>query len=373
MNRNVCETKNFFFFLLSTTLLIGCSIDLNANININSDSTSQSGSEGGSGVYVYTAGYSDASLHLSSLNTTTGALTAVTSYSVTASPRSIARSSDGSCLWVASAGGTVHEYSVDSSDGTLTQVGTKTLTSPYTVYVHPTLSVLYVGYSQNIQSYTINSDCTLSALGAANSLAASHQVAGMSIVGDYLFTNVNGIGWDYTYVHSINAGTGALTAFDDALTHSQTTVAVVAREGTASNLFQAFALNWQGGFYQNNFDSSGPTLTGMVASRSVGLINNYKIFFGPDSRLYVPTRDYIWIGTLDASGAPTSSKSIDLPGAADTFGAGQVLFQSSSLVLITSINQDRLYSFDFTADTLTEIDSVSIGDNPAFGAELIEF
>jgi len=101
------------------------------------------------GSFLYVANISDHNINEYSINSTNGTLTPLSPAAVSngngTKPDELAISPDGTLLWVTGAAGTVTSYTVDTTTGQITSVGSiGGFSVLFGITLHPTLSVLYV-------------------------------------------------------------------------------------------------------------------------------------------------------------------------------------------------------------------------------------
>lgn len=372
------KSRKFTTSLVFSFLLIVCSsctitfnkTDFSDEEESGAEKVSEIADSGSSStVFLYSVGYTDGSLHAVSADTTTGELSSIATYSMDGnSSLGLVRNPSGTCIW-AGGGSTSTEiegFSVNQTTGALTPVATGSVTKATRLMAHPTLSILYAGLSSTLRIYQMNSNCTLTQL---NSITYGTEiVTALTLLNDYLFvvTHTSAMNWDETYAYSINPATGALSIEDSDINYAGNwTARATSRQGASSNAYQIFTLISAGGFYRFEFDSSGPTMpmgTGVLTA--TGYANDWDIQFGPDNRLYIPTGDYLYAATLNPDGSVGSSVNIDLPGVGGAWSGGPMVFHSQSLIFMASGGLDKLYSFTFSADTLTEMDNLDVGSFP---------
>jgi 6-phosphogluconolactonase (cycloisomerase 2 family) len=175
-----------------------------------------------SGHFLYVANINDDNIYEYSIASTKGIPTALPTPSISngsgTKPDELAINSAGTLLWVTGAAGTVTSYTVNTTTGQLTLVGSIAggFTTPFGITLHPTLAVLYVSdtvtgsiwpmsYNPSTGALTKNFTAVHSSDVNANTPAA----IAIDSAGDALFIADQVLGEVSSF--SINTTTGALS------------------------------------------------------------------------------------------------------------------------------------------------------------------
>jgi 6-phosphogluconolactonase (cycloisomerase 2 family) len=306
-----------------------------------------------------------------SINSTTGALTAVGSAVATGtSPTSIAVHPTGGFAYVVnSLADTISTYSINASTGALSVVGSPvaTGTSPLKVIIEPTGAYAYVANlgSNNITIYSINqSTGVLTATGSTGTIPANlssfdfnADTAGNIYAGLTTLTMPAGTPNSAYYKYTINLSTGALTS--SMLVQNLPAKAVsIALSPTSNFLYTANAGN-NSSVYDIGTGTAGTSVaagntpshitidpSGKFAYVSNQVGNNVSIY-----SIHATT------GALTAAGTTASTGTSPVSVTTDPTGKFLYLLNNAS-------NDISVYSINATTGALSFVETVSTGNVP---------
>ena len=175
------------------------------------------------GSFLYVANINDDNIYEYSIDSTNGTLTPLSPAFVSngsgTQPDELAINPGGTLLWVTGKAGTVTSYTVNTSTGQITSVGSISgFTTPFGITLHPSLAVLYVSDTSTglIQPMTYNTTTgaltkNLPAVHSTDPLADAPFAIAIDSGGDALFIADQGNGEVSSFY--INVNTGALTPY----------------------------------------------------------------------------------------------------------------------------------------------------------------
>lgn len=155
-----------------------------------------------------------------SINSTSGALTALSSVTTGSGAVFIAFTPDEKYAYDSNSNaGNLSGFSVNTSTGNLTSLGstTTTGTNPYTLAIDPTGKYLYVANvaSKEVLGFGINdASGALSANGSVTGLDHGVEAVAVDLTGKFVIAGILGATSGHIASYGINSTTGALTAID---------------------------------------------------------------------------------------------------------------------------------------------------------------
>ena len=278
----------------------------------------------GVGRFAYVTNAADDTISAYSIDSTTGALTAIAAPVATgASPSAIAGSPDKQHVYVVNeTAGNISAYSVDATSGTLTQIAGSPFTAgtaPQALALDPSGSYLYVANngSNDLSAYAVDASTgVLTPLATATyPTGTGPSAVSVDTTGQFVFVANNG-GSNNISVFAITAGTGELTPV---------TGSPFAAGGNPYSLVFA---NAQRCLYTANFNGTGSTISAFKVNILTGALtaltgspfalsaDNYIATDRIGSVLYVTTG-----GGVTGYGILDAGVLIALPGSSVTTGA----------------------------------------------------